>query len=142
MIVPEWAGPYMGLPYRDKGRTREGFDCWGLVRQVLLDVAGLELPDYSGAYASAQDGASVAAAVAAGLRDGWQQVPDPRPLDLLILRVAGRPWHCAIMVNATMFLHVPPPREDGLAIDSCVERLDSPVWSSRIVGLYRREVHG
>lgn len=32
----QWWNEYVGLPFADKGRTREGCDCWGLVRLVPL----------------------------------------------------------------------------------------------------------
>lgn len=72
-------------------------------------MAGHSLPDYSNAYTEACDPDSVAGAVVAGLQDGWQRVERPQALDLLILRIAGRPWHCAVMLDAAMFIHVMPP---------------------------------
>ena len=35
----------IGVPYKEHGRTKEGFDCWGLVMEVARRV-GVELPDY------------------------------------------------------------------------------------------------
>lgn len=137
MIIPAWAGDFIGLPYRDKGRDRDGVDCWGIVRLILAEVAGQALPDYSGAYTRAGDHASVADAVEAGLNDGWERVDRPKARDLLILRIAGRPWHCAMMVNETMFIHAPPPGRGGRESFSCIERLDNPQWSRRIEGFYR-----
>ncbi|GAA0694598.1 C40 family peptidase [Dyella marensis] len=130
-MIPAWAGPYVGLPYADKGRTRDGADCWGGVRLVLAEVFGLLLPDYGDAYPSAEDRAAVAGAVAAGLAAGWEPVSAPAAGDLLILRIAGRPWHCGILVTADRFLHWPP------RATSCIERLDSPQWARRIEGVYR-----
>ena len=139
-MIPAWAGAYIGLPYAEKGRTREGADCWGGVRMVLREVFGHELPDYSGAYTEAKNHASVAQAVENGLAEGWQKVDRPQAGDLLILKIAGRPWHCAVMVNASQFLHWPPPDKRGRQLLSCIERLDSPQWSKRIEGIYRRTV--
>ena len=140
MSIPIWVGPYIGLPYKDKGRDRAGADCWGGVRLVLGEVFGHELPDYSCAYTDAKDQASVAGAVEAGLADGWQRADRPQAGDLLILKIAGRPWHCALMVNDRQFLHWPPPDKQGRQILSCIERLDSPHWSRRVEGIYRRVV--
>lgn len=135
--IPAWAGDFIGLPYADKGRDRSGCDCWGFVRMVYADVAGIALPDYSMAYTRPGDHASVANAVESGLRDGWERVERPQTLDLLILRIAGRPWHCAVMVGAGMFMHCPPPGRNGHQSFSCIERLDSPQWAKRIEGFYR-----
>lgn len=137
MIVPAWVAPYVGLPYADKGRDRTGADCWGGVRMVLAEVFGVDVPSYAEAYTVASDHSSVATAVDAGLAHGWQRADRPRSGDLLILKIAGRPWHCALMVNAAMFLHWPPPDKQGRQLLSCIERLDSPHWARRIEGVYR-----
>lgn len=73
MILPDWAGQWIGLPYQDKGRG-PAYDCWGLVRAALSDAAGITLPDYSDTYTRAADHASVAHAVESGLQDGWERV--------------------------------------------------------------------
>lgn len=130
-MIPAWAGDYVGLPYRDKGRDRAGADCWGGARMVLAEVFGQHLPDYSDAYTTAEDRHSVAAAVEAGLADGWIRVEQPRAGDLLTISIAGRPWHCGVMVNPLQFLHWPPPDKQGRQLLACVERLDSPHWSAR-----------
>lgn len=135
--VPAWAARYIGLPYLDKGRTRTGCDCWGGVRMVLAEVFGLALPDYADAYTAADDSRSVASAVRAGLECGWRMVAQPRAGDLLILKIGGRPWHCAVMVTAERFLHWLPPSPRGVQSFSCIERLDSPRWARRIEGFYR-----
>lgn len=139
-MIPSWVGPFIGLPYAEKGRSRDGADCWGGVRLVMREVFGYDLPDYSGSYTSTKDHASVAGAVEAGLADGWQPADRPRAGDLLILKIAGRPWHCGVMVNAHQFLHWPPPDKQGRQLLSCIERLDSPHWSRRIEGIYRRAI--
>lgn len=129
---------FVGLPYADKGRGPDAWDCWGGVRMVLHEVYGLDLPDYAEAYTTADDGDSVAAAVRAGLAD-WQPVQRPQAGDLVILRILGRPWHCAVMVDDRRFLHWPPPGRSGGQTLSCVERLDSPHWARRIEGMYRHD---
>lgn len=136
-MIPAWVAPYIGLPYEEKGRSRAGADCWGGVRMVLAEVFGVALPDYADAYTRTTDADSVALAVTAGLADGWQRVEQPSEGCLLILRIAGRPWHCALMVNARQFLHWPPPDKQGRQQGSCLGRLDAPEWARRIEGFYR-----
>lgn len=62
MTIPAWAGPWIGLPYQDKGRG-PAYDCWGLTRAVLAEH-GMDLPDYADAYTHATDSASVSHAIA------------------------------------------------------------------------------
>jgi cell wall-associated NlpC family hydrolase len=105
---------------------------------VLAEVFGHDLPDYADAYTHTKDHASVAAAVESGLADGWEKVARGQAGDLLILKIGGRPWHCAVMVNGQQFLHWPPPDQQGIQLGSLIERLDSPHWAKRIEGIYRR----
>lgn len=128
---------YIGLSYRDKGRGPDAWDCWGGVRMVFAEVYGLALPDYADAYSTAADFESVSAAIEAGLADGWVRQERPQAGDLLSLKIAGRPWHCGIMVNDEQFLHWPPPGRHGRETLSCLERLDAPVWGRRVEGFYR-----
>ena len=128
---------WIGLPYADKGRGPDAYDCWGLARAVLAE-RGMALPDYAEAYTRAADHDSVAVAVRAGLADGWQPVDKPQAFDLVILNIAQRPWHCGVMVAPDRFLHVMPPGPKGQAF-SCIERIDSPRWARRIEGFYRHD---
>ena len=75
-MIPAWAGPWIGLPYQDKGRG-PAYDCWGLARAVLAAEVGLDLPDYADAYTTACDRFSVARAVEQGLSDNWERVDRP-----------------------------------------------------------------
>ena len=132
MNPPGWCAKYVGLPYCDKGRSREGFDCWGLVRHVLADEFGIHgLPDYVNEYSSASDRESVTKIVCSGKADGWKQVAVPNPGSVVILQIAGHPWHCGVVVNAEWMLHTLK------GVDVCLERLDSPVWRNRIEGFYQ-----
>jgi cell wall-associated NlpC family hydrolase len=135
-VAEAWAAPYIGLPYADKGRGPAAWDCWGGVRMVFAEVFGLHLPDYLDAYTRADDHTSVAAAITAGLADGWHRVARPVAGDLLILKIAQRPWHSGVLVSESQFLHWPPPGHDGRQTFSCLERLDSPHYARRIEGMY------
>lgn len=149
--IPSWCAPYIGLPYLDKGRDRAGADCWGGVRLALQEVFGFALPDYADTYTQASDHKSVARAVEAGLKDGWECIGiapdtlhdrwwrwlDVRAGDLVIIQVGGRPWHAGLVVTPDRFLHWPPPGRDRKQTFSCIERLDAPMWARRIEGFYR-----
>jgi hypothetical protein len=101
---------------------------------VLADVFGWQLPDY--AYTSAEDRGVIGAVMETGLAADWIRQTGPQEGALVIFNVAGRPWHCGVMIDAKRFLHWPPPSRDGRQLLSCVERLDSPVWSRRVEGFY------
>jgi cell wall-associated NlpC family hydrolase len=124
--------PYIGLPFADHGRDASGFDCWGLTRHVMQQEYGITLPDYGGRYTEARDRHAVADAITAGLIEGWHRVEHAVEGALVIFRIAGKPWHVGVMVDARRFLHVPPGET------SCIERLASPMWEKRIEGFYVR----
>lgn len=132
MPPPAWCGKYIGLPYEDKGRGPRGFDCWGLVRHILSEQFGITtLPDYVDSYTSASDRNSVTSAVSTGLAQGWTKVAEPVPGAIVILLVAGRPWHCGLVVNKDWMVHTLK------GIDVCIERFDSMAWRNRIEGFYQ-----
>lgn len=134
---PAWVAGYVGLPFLSGGRDRAGLDCWGLVRLVLAERFGLDLPSYAGAYRDASRALDVAPLIAAE-RDLWSPVPDgsARLGDAVLLRVKGWPIHVGLLVARRRILHI----EAG--IDSVVERLDSPIWRDRTVGLFRYRAAG
>ena len=129
-----WAGKYLAVPWLDRGRTLSGCDCWGLVRLVLHEEAGRELPDYADLYRSTDD--------TAGLErlflDRWplegveQVVGEPREFDIVLLRIAGQGCHVGVSLGDGRFLHVTPG-----STGPTVERLTSPRWAPRLLGVYR-----
>lgn len=56
-----WADGYMRSPFRRYGRDREGCDCFGLVRLILAEQAGIILPLND--LIDPQDGPAVSEAV-------------------------------------------------------------------------------
>jgi cell wall-associated NlpC family hydrolase len=130
--VPEFCRYYVGTLFREKGRGPY-YDCWGLARVVLRDQYGIEdLPDYVDSYLSCRDKVSVSAAVRDGLMFGWRKVDKPQPGCLVILMLAGRPWHCGVMVASNVMLHT----TEGTG--AVIERIDSLQWKNRIEGFYER----
>ena len=122
--------PYIGIPFAEHGRSLAGCDCYGLVWLVLRDVFGQELPDYVTAYSSSNDQASVAQAIRDGLRTAWEPLQAPRTGALVVLKIAGRPWHCGLVVTPELFLHQP---DTDL---SRIERLNRPAWARRVLGYW------
>lgn len=68
MSARPWPEAYVGLPWRALGRDRAGLDCWGLVRLVMIEQRGIELPPWD--TVSPGDTARIRGAVDAGLADG------------------------------------------------------------------------
>ena len=105
-VVPvmDWFAPYVGLPFGDGPGQ---LTCWGLVRRVYADRAGVDLPAYG--EISAKDLIRVARAMAAAKDDGWLAVSVPQALDVALMR-SGRGGaavvHVGVMVDNARVLHV------------------------------------
>lgn len=128
--APLWAADYVGLKYREGGRSRAGLDCWGLVRLVLSDRAGIELPTHG-----------VTRDVTAALRRGmagpeWNKVECPQALDVMVMvtptgKGHAAPMHVGVMVTPRLVLHI----DEG--ITARIEGAGTPHINHRFFGYYR-----
>lgn len=133
-VPPAWCEPYIGIPFRNRGRDRNGLDCFGLVRLVYAEVFGIDLPSYVGRYETTKDRALIARLFfeeATSVR--WRRIPleVAEPPDIVTFTVAGAS-HVGVLVTAGQFLHVLSGRE------TCIERLH-PHWINRREGTYHHE---
>lgn len=118
----------MGLPWRPRGRDRDGVDCWGLARLVLAEQAGLDLP----AWDTVAPGDALAASrrIRVETRSGgWVPVPPAAamPLDVAVMR--GVPLHIGIVAPGRRILHV---------LEGCSAVLQPiAALTHRIEGFYR-----
>ena len=133
-MIPAWVESYIGLPWKDRGRTREGCDCFGLLRLVYAEVFNIQLPSYELRYPSTTDKVAVARLFFEETTSTrWRQVflRDATPPDALLMAVAGA-QHVGILVATERFLHILPGRQ------TCVERF-RPMWTNRVEAVYRHE---
>jgi len=130
--VPEWTADYIGLPFREKGRDRDGLDCWGLVRLVLAERFGLTLPSYDDDYACSLE-LEENARLIAGRKGDWAEVPEggEQAGDVLLLRMDGHECHVGIVAAPGIMLHI----EAGH--DAVWDRYRGLRWKNRVVGVYR-----
>jgi cell wall-associated NlpC family hydrolase len=125
---------YVGLPFKDKGRDRSGLDCWGLLRLVYQEKAGLTLPAFVESYVTQEDTAAVAALIA-GHSDGWREVAEPtvKPLDAVLMLQYGVERHIGVVVKRGLVLHV------GLGGASRIEPYNSMRLRRRVSRFMRHE---
>ncbi|WP_027517888.1 NlpC/P60 family protein [Bradyrhizobium sp. WSM1417] len=124
--------PYVGIPYLERGRSISGCDCYGLVRLVLAELRGAELPSFVEAYVSATDRAALARLIAGEIAP-WQPVAfgEERPFDGVLMRAGRLLSHIGLVVEPGRLLHVSEGEE------SRIERYRAPPLSHRVVGFYR-----
>ena len=123
---------YIGLPFKPKGRDREGLDCWGLLRLIYLEQFGIELPDYAEHYEEDLDGQVIAGVVEFEI-PCWTPVPrgQERQGDAILLRIKGEPMHVGFVLRKGLMIHIMK------GIDSVTENYRSRKWEKRILGFYR-----
>jgi cell wall-associated NlpC family hydrolase len=124
--------PYVGLPFKPRGRDRSGVDCWGLLRLVYEEQFGIKLPSYADDYTTLEDKAATADLID-GNKGLWREISAGAELpgDGLLMSVAGRPIHIGVVIAGGRVLHI--ERDMGAIIESYRGfRL-----RKRIVGFYR-----
>lgn len=131
-----WAAPYVGLPFKDGGRTAAGIDCWGLVRLVYSEQLGLDLPDF--AEIKAGDTRRVSRAIADAIdTDEWIPVMRgaEQPFDVVVMRGnegrSSMSRHVGVVAPNGRLLHI----EEH--VDAVLPLMTSPTVSFRISGIYR-----
>jgi probable lipoprotein NlpC len=132
-----WSAAFVGLPWRERGRSRDGIDCWGLCTLVYAERLGIALPHYTEAYMSVQERAEIDALFSDARQPPWVAVPlgQERDFDIALMRCARLLAHVGIVIGGGRMLHV---ESGGL---SHVESYASGRWRLRLVGVYRHEAH-
>ena len=129
----DWWNSYIGIPFVNKGRERDGLDCWGLFKIVYEDRLSIFLPSYITDYTEAGINESVNSTFTEGLKKGWSRADIVREYDLVILTLAGKPFHCGIVTKPGFMLHV------MRGCNSIVESYTGRMWNNRIEGIYHYE---
>lgn len=124
-----WYNKYIGLPYKDNGRTTAGIDCWGLACLVYREHFDIELPTLDDAYVGSEDLA--VKELVAHTKESWISTKEPKPGDICVFNILGEPTHVGIYVGDQKFLHARAGQ------DSVIESLDSVRWNRRLEGIYQ-----
>lgn len=126
-----WAEQYLGIPYAEGGMTHEGCNCWGLVRLVLAEQAGIAMPAY-GDLPARQIGDVARGIIPADVVSDWVKIApaEAEALDVVLMRGVER-LHCGILVDRDRILHV------ETHTDAVVVPRDHYSVAPRVVGHYR-----
>ena len=124
-------GNYVGIPFVDAGRTKEGCDCWGLVRIVQKECFGKELPSFDDYEKATRDESE--RQVAIGLKElPLKKVDSPEEGDIVLLRIRGKLCHTGLYIGGNEILHT------NRGTDSVIESLDGlRHLREKVEGFYR-----
>jgi len=120
---------YIGIPFLDAGRDRNGLDCWGLVRLVLAERFGKTLPSFL-TYDKIDTWKSELLIDAGRELVSADQVAIPEAGDIAVMTIRGIPAHVGVYIGDGLVLHT----DRGTA--SIAERIDSPRIVKRIQGWF------
>ncbi|MDR1836410.1 MAG: C40 family peptidase [Treponema sp.] len=127
-----WVKKYVGIPFVSNGRTLSGCDCYGLVRLVLRNEYGIDLPELSNDYADALNVKETMRLFAehrpvlAG-----EKIDAPEEKAVAVITEHGVAAHIGVVAGDGYILHT------GVKTGSVCQRETHPGLRGRIEGYYR-----
>lgn len=133
-------------PYKRGARGEGGFyDCYGLLIELYRRM-GVAIADYKTPRRPSEMSLAIST-----YKESWVKVPpspsfgsvkscDPEdggeyglvPYSAMVLRVAGEDCHTAMLLPNLQFIHT--WQGSGMVV---VDRLSSPAWKNKVVGVYQ-----
>ena len=120
---------YIGIPYKQYGRSFDGCDCYGLVYLFYKYELGIELPTYLNTYN--HDNINSITEIIRKEKELWTKIQTPKKFCCILFNVNGLYNHIGIYLGKNLFLHSAEVRKE-----SCIERITHPFWKTRIEGYY------
>lgn len=120
---------YVGIPFVDAGRTKDGCDCWGLVRLVLQEQFCKTLPAFDD-YERATHDVSERIVETGRLELPIVKIDDPQEGDIALYRLNDGRWHVALYIGNGEILHT------NRGTDSVIEKTDCPRLYKKLEGYY------
>ncbi len=135
MTLDEFVNRALDVPFEERGRSYDGWDCWGLIYVAYRDLYEIELPTYTGEYHSTRRREELQDLIAQRKMGGWKLSDPHRPGDVALVHMMGRNCHVGLMLSGWDMLHV----QAGVSV--VVEPIDRPPWRDReydkVEGIYR-----
>ena len=121
---------FLGIPYKHRGRTREGLDCWGLIKWIYKEM-GYDLWDIEEEYDEnwSFKGRDL---FIENYHKEWEKKDKPELFDvILFLSVKGIANHGGIMLSNGRFLHC-------CKVGTIVTRISE--WRQKPEGFYHLKI--
>jgi len=119
---------YLGLPYKNKGRSWCGVDCYGLVYLFYKHEKNIILDKYDEDYQNSASAKEAHTALNKN-KNFWAQTFTPGFGDVILFGQNGRLNHVGLFVDNKSFLHI---QENT---NSCIEKIE--LHKQKIKGYYR-----
>jgi len=127
-----WVNKYIGIPFVSNGRSTDGCDCYGLIRLILRNEYGIELPELSNNYADALNVSETARLFAENLPVlTAEKIDRPEEKAVVVITEHGVAAHVGIVAGSGYILHT------GVKTGSVCQRETHPGLRGRIEGYYR-----
>jgi cell wall-associated NlpC family hydrolase len=130
MELLEFARHAISVPFVERGRSWEGWDCWGLICVAYRELFGFELPDFLDRYKTTHEKRDLFRLRRTFVNEktmGWSEPSDPAPGDVAIILRQAVPIHIGLLLTPDRILHA----ENGTGT------VHEPLSAFRIEGFYR-----
>ena len=133
--MEHWSNKYLRIPFKDKGRSENGSDCWGLVRIIYQKELNVELPSYL-EYNNTLDVRKIPSLLKVNSESDWSRVElgDEQPYDVVVLNLRNNPMHVGVVVEKGFMVHCEKGRETYHT-----EYTKHADWKNRIYGIFRHK---
>lgn len=127
MINSEIITKYVGIPFKDHGRSFDGCDCYGLVSLIYENELNIHLPQLGDLYSNAYHKKEVNKTVASVDRQSWCKTIPPniqelKDYDVLVFRIGICDHHVGLYIGDGKMLHVIEGANAG------IEKVNSFKW--------------
>ena len=140
-LSESFAFAYLGIPFGDRGSSRDSCDCWGLVSLLYRERLGVALPLYP-EIETVKDPAMFRTFVRESKGEQWEEIPagSEQPYDVVLMRgivevegrKASRPIHVGCVVRPGQLIHT----EQGIGV-SIVDYRNHTSIKHRVISFFR-----
>lgn len=136
ITLSEFLDKAIEIPFKEKGRSWGGVDCWGMVVLAYKEVLGVKLPDHMNEYRSTRRLKELNKVINTERSMSWQKIKTPRPMDCVLIKFQGITSHIGLIVDENNnFIHIENKRM--VSIDNVKTLLWQGAGYNNIEGFYR-----